>query len=159
VHYFLEQKRAVGFVTDDQAYTMIPADRGERQESKILETLAFVEGNGDLSISALVSAQALQLSQGSSVILITPTTSPDLMIVADDIQRRNQRPIVVLLMAESFDGSGGSDKLARQLATQRIPVCSVYCDADLSQTLSDFSNHYLSQDATTWQRPALSHLT
>ena len=57
---------------------MLAAERSERQESKILETLAFVEGKGNLPISALVNAQARQLPQGSSVILITPSTSPDL---------------------------------------------------------------------------------
>ncbi len=158
-HYFLDQRRAVGFVTEDRAYTMVSAERGERQESKILETLAFVEGKGDLSISALVGAQARQLSQGSSIILITPTTSLDLLVVADDIQRRNLRPIVVLLIAESFDGRGGTDQLIQQLREQHVPVCPVYCDADLSLALSVFSNNNLSQDVTTWQRPTLSHLT
>ncbi|HEX2697276.1 MAG TPA: DUF58 domain-containing protein, partial [Anaerolineales bacterium] len=158
-HYFIEQKRAVGLVTQDRGYNMIPAERSERQENKILETLAFLEGKGDLSIAALVSAQARQLPQGSSAILITPTVSLDLLLAADDLQRRNLRPVVVLLVAETFTGSKGSDKIARQLTEQRVPVCLVYCDADLSQTLSAFSSSHFSQDATTWQRPALSHLT
>ena len=39
-HYFISQKRAVGLVAKDRAYTMIPAERSERQEKKNLETLA-----------------------------------------------------------------------------------------------------------------------
>ncbi|MBI3738059.1 MAG: hypothetical protein HY258_03320, partial [Chloroflexi bacterium] len=148
-----------GLVTHDRGYNMISAERSERQENKILETLAFLEGKGDLSIAALVGAQARQLPQGSSAILLTPTISLDLIIAADDLQRRNLRPVVVLLVAETFNGSKGTDKLARQLMEQRVPVCLVYCEADLSQTLSAFSSANFSQDATTWQRPALSHLT
>lgn len=158
-HYFIEHKRAVGLVMQDRAYNMISAERSERQENKILETLAFLEGKGNLSIAALVGAQARQLPQGSSVILITPAVSLDVILAADDLQRRNLHPVVVLLAAESFDGPHGSDKLAFQLKEQRVPVCLIYCDADLAQTLSAFSSSNFSQDLTTWQRPVLSHLT
>lgn len=158
-HYFIQQNRAVGFVTEDRTYTMISAERSARQENKILEMLAFLEGRGSLSIAALVSAQARQLPQGSSAILITPTISLDVILAADDLQRRNLHPVVVLLFAETFDGLQGSDKLAFQLKEQRVPVCAVYCDADLGQTLSVFSSGNFSQESGTWQRPVLSHLT
>ena len=158
-HYFIGQKRAVGFVTEDHTHTMIFSDRSERQENKILETLAFLQGKGDLSIAALAGAETPRLPQGSSVILLTPTTSLDLIIVADDLQRRNLRPVVILLVAETFNGSSGTDNLARKLMEQKVPVCLIYCDADLGQTLSNFSVNNFSQDRTIWQRPTLSHLT
>jgi uncharacterized protein (DUF58 family) len=158
-HYFIGERRAVGLVTEDRTYTTLSAERSERQENKILETLAFVEGRGDLAISALVGAQARQLPQGSTVILVTPSTSLDLIIVADDLQRRNLRPVVILLVAESFAGAPGTQRIAQQLMAQRVPVCLIYCDADLAQALSTFSSNNTSQDATSWQRPTLSHLT
>jgi uncharacterized protein (DUF58 family) len=158
-HYFIGQRRAVGFVTQDRTYTVLAAERSERQENKILETLAFVEGMGDLPISALVGAQARQLPQGSNVVLITASTSLDLSVVADDLQRRNLRPVVILLVAESFDGPAGTQDIARQLMEQSVPVCLIYCDADLVQALSAFSANNTRQDATSWQRPVLSHLT
>ena len=158
-HYFIGQNRAVGLVTEDRAYTMISAERSERQENKILETLAYLEGKGDLSIAALAGAQSIQLPQGSSMILVTPTVSLDVLMAADELQRRNLRPVIVLLVAESFGGNKGSDQLARQLMEHRVPVCLVYCDSDLGGTLSTFSSNNISQDATLWQRPTLSHLT
>jgi MoxR-like ATPase len=51
-HYFINQRRAVGFVTEGPAYTVIPAERSERQEAKLLETLAFVQARGRLPSSA-----------------------------------------------------------------------------------------------------------
>jgi uncharacterized protein (DUF58 family) len=140
-------------------YTMIPAERSERQENKILETLAFLQGKGDLSIAALVGAETPRLPKGSSVILLTPTTSLDLLIVADDLQRRNLRPVVILLVAETFDGNKGTENVARQLMEQQVPVCLIYCGADLGQALSTFSSNNISPDVTLWQRPTLSHLT
>lgn len=158
-HHFIQERRAVGLVTEDRGYTVLAAERSERQDNKIRETLAFVEGMGDLPISALAAAQARQLSQGSNVVLITASTSLDLTVVADDLQRRKLKPVVILLAAESFGGPRGSQEIAMQLMEQQIPVCLVYCDADLAQTLSSFSAHTERRDMTSWQRPVLSHLT
>jgi uncharacterized protein (DUF58 family) len=156
-HYFLHQRRAVGLVTAGRNYAVIPAERSQRQENKILETLAFIEAESDLSIAGLVAAQAGHLPQGSSAILVTPTVSLELLATVDDLQRRNLRPVVVLLMTGSFGGPPGSEKLQTSLLGRNVPVCSIYCDADLALELSSFSSNMISQDRA-WQRPPLSHL-
>jgi uncharacterized protein (DUF58 family) len=158
-HYFIGQRRAVGLVTEGRVYTVIPAERSERQENKILETLAFVEARGRLSIAGLVSAQASQLPQGSSAILITPTVWPELLLAVDDLQHRNLRPIVLLLMADSFGGPPGGEKLVRSLTERRVPVIPIYCEADLSQALAGFDSSPHPEELGAWQRPPLSHLT
>lgn len=155
-HYFLAQRRAVGFVSAGQAYTIHSAERSERQESKILETLAFMEPNGDLSLAALVSMQASQLPQGSSVILVTPNIKQDLLIAVDDLQKRYLRPIVVLLDGASFGGEEGIEKMVISLRERRVPVCVVTYKADLSHTLSDFVSDVNPQDVRKWQKAVLS---
>ena len=157
-HYYLKQRRAVGLVTASRQSMVIPAERSDRQEGKILETLAFIEADSDLSIAGLVAAQAGQLPQGSSAILVTPTVFPELLAAVDDLQRRNLRPVVVLLIADSFGGSKGGEKLYSTLYERNVPVCRIYCGADLSLELSGFSTSMTSQDSA-WQRPPLSHLT
>jgi len=154
--YFIAQRRSVGYVSAGQAFTVHHAERSERQEAKILETLAFVEANGELSIAALVAAQASQLSQGSSAILVTPTIRPDLLLAVDDLQRRYLRPVVVLLDAETFGGQRGTDKLVSSLRERGVPVCLVACNADLAQALSELPSNFTSQDMRTWQSPILS---
>ena len=156
VHYFIAQRRAVGYVSAGQAFTVHPAERSERQEAKILETLAFVEANGDLSIAALVTAQASQLPQGSSAILVTPTVRPELLLAVDDLQRRYLHPVVVLLDAETFGGQSGADRLVLSLRERRVPVCLVACNSDLAQALSELPSNFISQDMRTWQNPILS---
>ena len=157
-HYYLKQRRAVGLVTVSHQFRVIPAERSERQESKILETLAFIEAESDLSIAGLVAAQAGQLPQGSSAILITPTIYPELLAAVDDLQRRNLRPVVVLLIADSFGGAKGGEKLYGSLLERNVPICRIYCGANLALELSGFSSNMSSQDSS-WQRPPLSHLT
>ena len=157
-HYYLKQRRAVGLVTAGQQFRVISAERSDRQEGKILETLAFIEAESELSIAGLVAAQAGQLPQGSSAILVTPTVNPELLGAVDDLQRRNLRPVVVLLIANSFGGPLGGEKLYASLFERNVSVCRLYCGADLSLELSGISSTMTSQD-TSWQRPPLSHLT
>ncbi len=156
-HYFTLQRRSVGLVTSGRTLTIIPAERSERQESKILETLAFIRSEGNLALANLVSAQAGQLPQGSSAILVTSTIYPELLLAVDELDRRNLRPVVVLLMAESFGGKTGSEKLYSTLQERNVQVRRIYNGANLSLELSGFSDEIIAKD-NVWQRPPLLHL-
>ncbi len=83
-------------------YTVIPAERSERQEAKILEELAFLQSESTYTLPTLVTAQMGQLPQGSTAILVTPMIWPELLMAVDSLQRRKLRPVVILLMIESF---------------------------------------------------------
>jgi uncharacterized protein (DUF58 family) len=155
-HYFIAQRRAVGYASAGQAFTVHHAERSERQEGRILETLAFVEADGDLSIAALVAAQASQLPQGSTAILVTPTIRPDILHAVDDLKRRYLRPVVILLDSQTFGGLRGTDKLAVSLRERRVPVCVVACNADLKQALSTLATDFIPQEMRKWQNPILS---
>jgi uncharacterized protein (DUF58 family) len=155
-HYFIAQRRAVGYASAGRTFTVHQAERSERQEGRILETLAFVKADGDLSIAAMVAAQASQLPQGSTAILVTPTIRPDLLQAVDDLQRRFLRPVVVLLDIATFGGPRGTEKLMLSLRERRVPVCVIPCDADLKQALSTLTTDLTSQEMRTWQSPVYS---
>jgi uncharacterized protein (DUF58 family) len=157
--YFIEQRRAVGLVSAlGHSFKVIPAERSERQEAKILEELAFLQAESTYTLPGLVTAQMGQLPQGSSAILITPMIWPELLLGVDSLQRRNLRPVVVLLMSHSFGSRANNEDLAQSLNERKVPVCRVYCEADLTETLSSFAVNNFSQDVS-WRRPVLSHLT
>lgn len=158
-HYFIAQKRAVGLVTASyRSYKVIPAERSERQEAKILEELAFLQAESAYTLPGLVTAQMGQLPQGSSAILVTPMIWSELLLAVDSLQRRNLRPVVVLLMVESFGSRASNEDLAHSLVERNVPLCRVYCEADLSETLSAFSANTFAKDFS-WRKPVLSHLT
>jgi uncharacterized protein (DUF58 family) len=158
-HYFLAGRRSVGLVTaSGRTYKVIPAERSERQEAKILEALAFIHAESLFTLPALVTAQMGQLPQGCSAILVTPAIHPELLIAVDSLQRRNLRPVVVLMMTLSFGSRASNEDIARSLEERRVPVCRVFCDEDLGVTLSAFYDKTNSQD-TSWRKPVLSHLT
>jgi uncharacterized protein (DUF58 family) len=156
--YFIEQRRAVGLVSaSGRAFKVIPAERSERQEAKILEELAFLQAESMYTLPWLVTAQMGQLPQGSTAILVTPMIWPELLLGVDSLLRRNLRPVVVLLMTASFGSRTNNEDLAKSLVERKVPVCRVYCEADLSETLSSFAVNTFSQDMS-WRRPVLSHL-
>lgn len=158
-HYFIAGRRSVGLVSaSGRAYKVIPAERSERQEAKILEALAFIHAESFFTLPALVAAQMGQLPQGSSAILVTPMIYPELLIAVDSLQRRSLRPTVVLMMTLSFGSRASNEDLAKSLEERKIPVCRVYCDADLGATLSSFYANTNAQEMT-WRKPVLPHLT
>jgi uncharacterized protein (DUF58 family) len=151
-HYFIAQKRAVGLACAGPVYTVINAERSERQESKMLETLAFVQGVGDLAIEGLVSARANQIPFGSTAILITSTTSPDLLLAVDDLIRRNLHPQVIMINAESFGGLTGSNTLIEKLTQRSIPVCEISNGDKPAEKLSVFAKQNQLKEIRAWQR-------
>jgi uncharacterized protein (DUF58 family) len=155
-HYFIRQRRAVGYASAGQTYTILPADRTERQEAKILETLAFVQANGELSIAGLVSTQAMQLPKRSTVILITPTVRTELLQAVDELLLRSLYPIIVLLNAQTFGGLSGTDKIMNSLREKHVPICNIACDDDLATTLSNLHTTFKTQDFRSWPTPVSS---
>jgi len=153
--YFIRERRDVGLITAGQRNIVIPADRSFRQEEKILETLAFIQAKGTLSLEALVTSQMGQLPQGSSAVLITPSVRPEIMQAIDVLLRQNQHPSVVLLDAASFDGAEGSDALETNLTNLNIPVSHVRCGDHLGKALSTISTQITIKERFQWREPSI----
>jgi len=114
----------------------LPPDRGGRQLGKILEALALLRAEGDLPISALLTAQGRHLPRGSTVILITSSVRKQVALAVEILSRRGLRPVVVLLDAASFGGAPGTAALATAIAVLSVPVYQVTNGADVGAALS-----------------------
>jgi uncharacterized protein (DUF58 family) len=134
--YYLQNGRAVGFVSAGQVLRVLPSDRGGRQLGKILEGLALLQADGSLPLQGLIDAQARHLPRGSTVVLITPSASDAVVQGADLLLRRGLRPIVVAIDAASFGGYFKSDALVSAMRVINVPVCSVSEGDDLAEVLS-----------------------
>ena len=120
--YYLKRGRAVGLVCASEVVTVLVPERGERQLNKILENLAFLEGNGDLSLLGLVESEAPQLPRASTVVIISPSTNPSIEVALDSLLMRSMKPILVHVDAESFGGLPGGLDFAAQVRRRSIPV-------------------------------------
>jgi len=135
-NYFLMERRAVGLACVAGKSTVVSAERGERQVNKIMETLAFLRPDGTMPLLGLVTMRAKLLSIGTGVILITPSTRPELLLAVEDLQRRNLRPVVILIKAETFGGKVESEPIVAGLLRRNVPVCSIGLGDDLSVKLA-----------------------
>jgi uncharacterized protein (DUF58 family) len=129
--FFLMDRRKVGLMCAAGRLTVVSGERGERQINKIMETLAFLQPEGMIPLVGVVNMQAKLLPLGSGVILITPSARPDLLLAVEDLERRNLRPVVILIKSETFGGSGGTEEMAASLLSRNIPVCQIGLGDDL----------------------------
>jgi hypothetical protein len=101
-----------------------------------METLAFLQPDGTMPLHGLVTMRAKLLPIGTGVILITPSTRPELLLAVEDLQRRNLRPVVVLVKADTFSETGESESIISSLLNRNIPVFPIGFGDDLSVKLA-----------------------
>jgi uncharacterized protein (DUF58 family) len=135
-NFFLQRDRAVGFATHGQRHEMIQVDRGGRQLTKILETLAVIRARGDLSLGQMLTLEGDQLARGTTVIVITPSVREEWVTAAHRLMRRGLRVIAVLVDAETFGGRPGVQRVTGLLAAVGIPSYVVQEGDDLRVALS-----------------------
>jgi uncharacterized protein (DUF58 family) len=135
VKYFIRLGQSVGFVSVGQLYVNLPAERGERQLGKVLETLAFLNSDGQLPLQGLVESQVGYLPRGSVVILVTPSVRDDVILAVDGLVLREMRPIVVVIDPHSFGSSSTSESLIDKLSSRGISIVVIEKDANLKEAL------------------------
>jgi uncharacterized protein (DUF58 family) len=133
--FFLQRDRSVGLATNGQTDEIIQADRGPRQLTKILETLAVVRAGGAMPFEQMLTIEGDHLPRGATVIAITPSTREGWLGAAQRMLQRGLRVIAVLIDAESFGGRPGARQAASRLAMTGIPTYVVRKGDDLSAAL------------------------
>ncbi len=133
--YYLEQKRELGLVSVGQSYMVLPAERGQRQLGKILETLAVLKAEGNIPIWGVVGSQLRHLARGSTVIIITPSTNGKILSAMMELIQKGLMPVVILLDQASFGGNNDSADFERRILGQGISVIRVKEGDDLHAVL------------------------
>jgi uncharacterized protein (DUF58 family) len=118
--YYINQKREVGLVSAGQNYAILPAERGERQLGKILETLAVLRPEGEMPLWGLISSQLSHLARGSTIVIITPSSDKRMMTVVMELIQRGLMPVVVLIDQASFGGDNSATELETRLVNHGI---------------------------------------
>jgi len=137
VRDYLRRGRAVGLAAAGQHLTLISPDRGGRQLGKILEALALTQADGSLPLRALIETQVKHMVRGSTVVLITPSTSHEVALIGDFLLQRGLKPIVVLIDASTFGGPTGTEQLAESIKLLGVPYRMIKNEMDLSAALSN----------------------
>lgn len=134
--YFLRRDRAVGLLANGQTHEIIQPDRGERQLNRILETLAVLRAEGQVSIEDLLDTESQLFPRGTTVIVVTPTTSEGWATIARQLTRRGLRVVSILIDPDSFGGLHSALPLSELLRASSIATYLVSCGDNLTVTLS-----------------------
>lgn len=139
-NYYIKQGRTVGFACAGEALTVISPERGERQLTKILETLTFLNSDGSLPMVGLVEAQAPSLPRASTVVIISPSTNPTMDLAVDYMIMRNLRPVMVYINASSFTDGVGENDIVYRMEQRGVPILLLSRGSDLKDALEKQSN-------------------
>lgn len=134
--HFLRRDRALGLISYGERREVIQADRGERQLTKVLETLAVLHPEGVIPMHELIRAEAQQLPRGTTVILITPSSELKWALTARQMERAGLRVVAIVIDGATFGGRSGAEELVAQLAGSGTLTYLVRRDDHLEQALS-----------------------
>jgi uncharacterized protein (DUF58 family) len=132
--YYLRQGRTVGLVCAGQTNLVLSAERGERQLNKILEALALIRCDGNLSVLGMIQAQG-HLQRGSTAVVATASTQDGVALAAELLMQRDIRPVMVLVDTQSFHGPAGTQALAARLRAKQTSVAVLGKDRPLADEL------------------------
>jgi uncharacterized protein (DUF58 family) len=149
-NFFVGQGQEVGLAYAGQVFTILTAERGERQMGKILENLALLQPEGDLPFLGLVTAQENHLAKGSTVVMITPSISEGIGLAANELSMRSMHPVVILIDPSTFGGVPGSMVLEANLQSQGIPVIRVSNHENLKSALEREGKPSVSSRMSWW---------
>jgi uncharacterized protein (DUF58 family) len=134
--HFIERDRGVGFIGYSQQRQVLPADRGERQLSKILETLAVIRAEGRIPIAEILAAEGAHLSRNTTVVVVTPTDQEYWVVAARNLSQRGINVIAVLLESHSFGHLRSNERLATELSVSGVSAYLVREGDDLAAALA-----------------------
>jgi uncharacterized protein (DUF58 family) len=149
--YFIRQNQAVGFTSSGQVDITLSPERGERQQGKILEMLGLLKPEGKMSLLGLIGAQVPHMMKGSTVVLITPSVSSEILLGISELQQRSMQPVLVLINAVTFGGQKGSDELALKAVAMGTPEFTVSHQDALQNALSSAGDYRYGTTVQWWK--------
>jgi len=134
--HFLARSRAVGLAAQSVHREFLQPDRGDRQLTKIAETLAVVRARGQSPLSQVLASEGMGLPRGSSVVVVTPSTDLRWVQVLNHLRRRGLRASAVHVVGSSFGEAPDSETVLAELAMHQIPTYVVRNGEPLEEALS-----------------------
>lgn len=102
--FFIGEEKPVGLICADKVLTVLPPEKGSRQEGKLLETMAFLSGEGSKPINEVIESSGNQITRGSTVVIISSAPISEIELSIEILLRRRLKPIIIQINKESFKG-------------------------------------------------------
>jgi len=133
--FFIDSERALGFAAYTPAREIHQPERGNRQMSRILQSLAVARSSAPHSLGQMLSLETPYFTRGTTLLIITSSLDPNWVAEAQILSRRGIRPMCVLTDPQTFGGLYPSEQLRGMLRLAKIPTLVVRKNDDLSAAL------------------------
>ncbi len=132
--YFLEMERALGFAAYVPHREVYQPERGARQLSRILQTLAVARSFSRLNLHQMLTLETPYFSRGTTLVVVTASVNHTWIAEAQTLVRRGIRPMCVLIDPASFGGPASAE-LQAMLRLSHIPTVVIQRGDDLTAAL------------------------
>ncbi len=120
--HYLSAARSVGLVASTRGEQVLPADRGARQQTRILEHLAMVKANGRVSLQEVLWTERSRLGRSSTAVVITPSLDEQWPGALAQIKHSGTRVAVLLVEAGTFGPAPAATMQVAALTAVGIPT-------------------------------------
>ena len=134
--YFIRRDRSLGLLAYGQAREVVQPDRGERQLTKIMETLAVFHSRSRLRFHEALTVEAQRLPRWATLILITASWDPKWVLSAQSLKRHGLRVAAVVIDPATFGSAHTNADLAEGLWAAGIPAYRIKNGDDLLTALT-----------------------
>ncbi len=134
--HFIELNRSLGFVAYTPAREVHEAERGQRQQTRILQTLATARSKSPYTLAQVLTLETPHLARGATLVLVTSSTDLDWIAEAQILARRGIRPICVFIDPASFGAPVSSDEIKGALRLAKIPFVPIHYRDDITAALA-----------------------
>lgn len=132
----LREEHAAGLIACGDREYVVPLGGGEKQMSRILETLTLSKTEGDDPLARVLAKNARQLGRSGSLIVVTSSTAIDWIAILQELRCRSIDIVTVLIDPTSFGAKESLDPVVLELVSTGIPAYVVRRGDVLSYALS-----------------------
>ena len=133
---YLVERRAVGLITYAPQRQILQLERGHRQFTKILETLAVVEPAASASFERVLVAEGHFISRNTTVVAITASVDDAWVKALRDYRRRGISVTAIIVAASTFGDKPSHQPILAELWASQIPVYVLRAGDSISAALS-----------------------
>jgi uncharacterized protein (DUF58 family) len=134
--YFIRLERALGFAAYVPHREVYQPERGNRQLTHILQTLAIARSYTNYSLAQMLALETPYMTRGTTLVIVTSSLDQSWVSEAQILSRRGIRPMCVLVDPYSFGGLTQADEMRGLLRLAKIPTVVVRKNDDITAALA-----------------------
>lgn len=133
--YFVNLERSLGFAAYTPNRVIHQPDRGNRQLTRILESLAVARSLSDYTLSQMLTLETPYFTRGTTLLIITSTMDTSWITTSQILSSRGMRVMCVAADVTSFGGPPVTEDMKKRLRVAKIPAIFVRRNDDIGSVL------------------------